>query len=710
MRFISIRHYSLIGLLPVFTASVHAAADTRAADTVLDDVQVTASAPQSNLNVGYQALTNSSAVKTDTPLIDLPQSLTVITPELIKDQNIRSVSEAVRYTPGVSVAQGEGNRDQIVIRGSSSTGDLFVDGVRDDVQYYRDMYNIERIDILKGPNAMVFGRGGSGGLVNRATKQADWSNHHEADVQFGSFDQYRLVGDFDQALNDSVAIRLTSLWDSSGSFRDGVDTRRWAINPTMTWKASDQTKITLGYEHFFDFRTADRGISSLAGRPVNTGINKFFGDPDRSYSQAEVDAYSLVVDHDFGDGVTIRNRTRYASYDKSYQNIFPGAVNAAATQVAISAYNDATQRENFFNQTDLTFDLNTGPFKHHLLTGAEFGMQNTGNYRMSGFFSDVGANVSSVNVALSNPLYKAPINFRHIASDANNVGQATIFAGYLQDQMQITSQLQAVFGVRYDRFEMDFRNNNNADRFIRYDDLVSPRGGLIYKPFGENFSMYANYSVAYVPRAGDQLGSLTVTNATLKPEEYHNYELGAKWDITPGFSTTLAFFQLDRLNALATDPNNAALSFLVDGQRTQGIEWGWSGDLTERWHVMGGYAYQDAQITKTLSASAPAGAQVALVPEHSFSLWNRFDVTKEFGVGLGTLYRSKIYTSNDNRVMLPSYVRFDAAAYYKISKNIELQLNVENLLDKTYYATAHNNTNISPGSPIAVTGGVRMQF
>lgn len=351
-------------------------------------------------------------------------------------------------------------------------------------------------------------------------------------------------------------------------------------------------------------------------------------------------------------------------------------MNATGDQVSISAYNHVTQRENFFNQTDLTFSLDTGPLKHKFLTGIEFGHQETDNFRNTGFFTDVGPNTTSVNVARANPRYDGNVTFQQSATDANNHGVAGIAAGYMQDQVELNKYWQAIFGVRYDRFEVDFRNNRNGQGFVSRDNLVSPRGGLIFKPFDDALSLYANYSIAYVPRAGEQLASLSLTNLALKPEEFRNYELGAKWDIRPNLSTTLAFYQLDRLNALATDPNNPAMSFLVNGQRTRGIELGLSGNITEAWRVIGGYAYQNGEITKSLSASALAGAKLAQVPEHTFSLWNRYDINAQWGVGLGSVYRSQMFAATDNAVTLPGFVRFDAAAYYKVSKNVQVQVNI----------------------------------
>ncbi|MEY3759800.1 MAG: hypothetical protein RIR39_1291 [Pseudomonadota bacterium] len=679
-------------------------------EIILKDVKVKAVRNKKpNIIKGYQAKTNATAIKTDTALIDLPQSITVIPQELIKDQNMQSIADTLRYVPGVGIAQGEGNRDTPIFRGNSSTSDMYVDGIRDDVQYFRDLYNIERVDVLKGPNAMIFGRGGSGGLINRATKQANWNTGREMNIQFGSFDKYRLTGDVDQAINDSFAVRLTSMWENSRSYRDGYNAGRWGVNPTASWRPNDNTKVTLGYEHYEDNRTADRGISSFNGRPVNTDASTFFGDPDRSSTGAKVDSFSAIIDHDFGGGVSVRNSSRYANYDKFYQNIFAGAVNTVGDKVAIAAYNDATQRENLFNQTDLTFSLYTGPFKHKFLTGAEFGRQETDNFRNTGYFTDIGTNATSANVSVANPRYNGAVAFRQSVTDANNQGVATTAAGYVQDQIELTQHWQAIVGVRYDRFYVDFQNKNNGQNITTANNLVSPRGGLLYKPF-DNFSLYTNYSIAYVPRAGEQLSSLTLSNQALEPEEFRNYEVGAKWDIVPDMSATLALYQLDRLNALATDPNNPALSFLVDGQRTRGIELGLNGNITDTWKVFGGYAYQNGEITKSISSSALAGATLAQVPEHSFSLWNRYDITQQWGVGLGSIYRGKIYAATDNKVILPDFLRFDAAVYYKATKNIQLQVNIENLFDKQYYASAHSNNNITPGSPIAVNGGITIKF
>lgn len=687
------------------TAASPEAADRNAVET-LDKVEVKA------LTKGYAADRSATATKTDTPLRDVPQSISVVTQDLIRDQAMLNMGDVVRYIPGFGMAQGEGNRDAPILRGSASTSDFFVDGMRDDVQYFRDLYNVERVEGLKGPNAMIFGRGGSGGLINRVTKQADWNDVGEVSLMLGSWSNRRATADFGQAISDGVAFRVTGMYENSDSYRDGVSVERYGVNPTFAFRAGDNTRIVLGYEHFKDDRTADRGIPSLGGRPLETDPSTFFGNPDLSPTWARVNAFSALIEHDFGNGALLRNRTRYADYDKFYQNVFPGAVNAANSTVSISAYSNLTTRENLINQTDLTFSVDTGGITHKFLTGVELARQDTDNFRATGYFpaaTSGGAERTSVSVPLSNPRTFLPIVFRQSATDANNTGEAKTAAIYVQDQIEFSPQWQAIVGVRYDNFKVDFHNNRNNSDIDSSDGLVSPRAGLIYKP-AEPVSIYASYSIAYVPRAGEQLASLSPTNAAFDPEKFKNVEIGAKWDFTPALSATAAVYRLDRNNVVAPDPTNPTQSILVKGQRVKGVELGLSGQLTDNWRIIGGYAWQDGEVLQTQSATVRAGATLAQVPANSFSLWNRYDFSPRWGAGLGALYRSPIYSSTDNLVELPGFTRFDGAVFFRVSENIDTQLNIENLLDRKYYASAHNNNNITPGSPRAFRFSLNARF
>ncbi len=653
---------------------------------------------------GYQVPAISTGTKTVTPLRDVPQSVTVVTRQLIQDQLMTSMGDVVRYVPGITQHQGENNRDQLIIRGNSTSADFFVDGVRDDVQYYRDLYNLDRVEALKGPNAMIFGRGGGGGVINQVTKEAGFSALREVDLQGGSYDNKRATVDLDQPLNDKFAFRLNGLYENSGSFRDNVDLRRSGVAPSLTYMDGDSTKVTVGYEHLQDNRVADRGITSFQGRPVDVDVSTYYGNPDVSHVRANVDLASAVVEHRFGE-LTFRNRTLFGDYDRGYQNFVPGAVTPDKSQVTLTAYNNATQRENLFNQTDLTYALNTGNVHHTLLAGAELGRQLTDNFRNTGFFNNT---TTSILVPYNDPMIETPVTFRQSATDADNHLRTLVSALYAQDQIELSSHLQLVAGLRFDRFDLDYHDNRSGLDLSRVDDLVSPRAGVIVKPVAE-LSLYGTYSVSFLPSSGDQFSSLTTITDQLKPEKFENYEVGAKWDPFHNLSLTTAVYQLDRTNTRSTDPNDPTRIVQTGSQRTKGLEVGVNGQVTPQWSIAGGYAYQDAYVTSATTA-ARAGAIVAEVPRNTVSLWNNYQFLPKMGAALGLIYRSAMFAAIDDTVTLPGYLRTDLAAYFTLSGDLRLQVNFENVFNKKYYVDADSNTNISPGSPRAVRVGLTAKF
>lgn len=655
----------------------------------------------------YRVTRSKVATKTDTPLRNVPQSVSVVTDEQIRDQSMQSMADVVRYVPGVQMAQGEGHRDAPILRGNTSTADFFVDGMRDDVQYLRDLYNVERVEVLKGPSGMIFGRGGSGGLINRVTKQANWIDSGELGLTYGSWEKRRMTGDFNRAVNDQVAVRVTALFEDSNSFRDHNELERWAINPTASFRLSDATLVEVGYEHFEDDRTVDRGVPSFMGKPLNVKESTFFGSPDDSYSEAVVDALNLRLTHEFANGATLVNQTRYADYEKFYQSVFPsGAYNAATNRVAIAAYNNATDRQNLINQTDLTFSGQALGVGHTVLVGAELARQVTENYRETGYFTAVGPNVTSVTVSPFESVYAGPVTFRQNGTDADNRSVAKTVGVYLQDQIELHEQWELVLGLRYDNFRNDLDNKRNGQKLDSSDDLWSPRAGLIYKPL-DNLSAYVSYSESYVPRAGEQLASLTLSTRSLEAEKFTNREVGVKWDVSDRLEATAALYRLDRTNVAVTDPANSARSILVDGQRVDGLELSVAGRITDAWQIVGGYAHQKSE---SRTPGATNGNQLAQVPRNSFSLWNRYDFDQQWGAGLGLIYQTDVYAAVDNAVEMPSFTRVDAAVYYQASPQLRLQLNVENLLDKEYYASAHNNNNLMPGSPRALGLSANLSF
>jgi catecholate siderophore receptor len=674
-----------------------AVAPTQAAE--LPPVSIQAS----ELARGYRARRADAALRTDTPLIEVPQSVTVLPKALLDDQSPRSMAEALRWVPGVGAAQGEGNRDTPVFRGTSSTADFLFDGMRDDVQYYRDVYNVERVEVLKGPNAMLQGRGSVGGLINRVGKEPTWRTHRELSLQVGSWAQRRATLDWDQRLGDALAVRLNAMAEASHSWRDGFWMRRSGINPVIAARLSRDTRLTLGFEHFQDDRLDDRGIPSWQGRPLPTGRGSFFGNPDESVSRIHMDAFTASLEHDLGEGRSLSNRLRYAYHDKFFRNVFAGSVRQGVQgvqglEVALSGHDSQTRRRNLFNQTDLVLPVRWGGWQHLLMTGVELGLQDGDNWRQTGFFS---AGITQRWVPVSDPSWRGNMSFRKMPNDPDSQQRSESVAVYLQDQIRWSPQWQAVLGLRHDWLDTRVLDRRIGRELGSVDRLWSPRVGMIYQPV-PTVSLYVNHSIGYLPRAGEQLISLNLNNQALQPEKYVNLELGAKWAVHEGLEATVAAYRSTRRNVAVADPVQANLFRLVDGQRVSGFELGLSGALMPGWQVSGGYAYQDARVLSNLSSMAVAGARLPHVPRHSVSLWNRFTLTPQWAMGVGVSHRGKVFTSTDNTVTLPEYVQLDAALYYQPRPHLRWQLNADNLLDQRYYAFAHSNNNISPGMPRAL--------
>ncbi len=648
--------------------------------------------------VGYVATRSTTATKTDTPLVNVPQSVSVVTQQQIKDQSMKSMGDVLRYVPGVTPGQGEGNRDQVTIRGQNTTADFFTDGLRDDVQYFRDFYNIDRVEVLKGPNAMIFGRGGGGGVVNRVTKKAEFEDFAEGTVTFGSFDEKRATVDVNGVISPWAALRINGVYEDANSYRDHVGLERYGINPTLHLKPADRTHVWLSYEHFEDRRTADRGIPSFAGRPAPTPNYTFFGNPDASYSDADINVGTAIVEHVTDFGLKIRNTTLLGNYDKFYQNVYAnGPLVVPAGTVAIAAYNNLTDRTNLFNQTDLTYKFGHDLVRHTFLVGTEFSRQWTDNYRETGRFNTSGG-PTSINVPFSSPTVYNPVFFANNGgSDANNSAVTDVAAVYAQDQIEITRYFDLIAGVRFDRFDMSFDNFNTHTSFSRTDNLVSPRVGVVLKPT-EEMSFYGSYSVSYLPSSGDQFSSLSPTTQNFEPEKFTNYEVGFKWDIYPALAFTAAAYHLNRENSPAPNPNNTSQTILIGESETKGIEVGLNGYVTDQWQVSAGYAHQWSEI---LTPGTTKGNELAMVPSDTVSVWNKYMVTRDWGAGVGVIHRTDMFAAVDNAVTLPGYTRVDAALYWNVNEHLAAQLNVENLFDTEYYVTAHNNNNITPGSPQA---------
>ena len=655
---------------------------------------------------GYLATNTVTATKTDTPLMNIPQTINVVTRDQLDDQAHHSLADILRYVPGTTVGQGEGNRDQITLRGQNTTADFFLDGVRDDVQYYRGLYNIERVEILKGPYALIFGRGGGGGIINRVQKSPLSDDIiYAGQASINSFGAYDISADVNAPLSDVAAVRINAVYENLDSHRDFVGGERYAWNPYVAFKLNDAWKLGLSYEYVHDNRTTDRGIPSIAtaagqpNRPIAGYRDQFFGVPDVNYTQLQAHIAKLRLDGALASNVSFSGTILYGDYDKIYLNVYPnGAATAQNGTVALAAYSDPTQRENFIAQANLVWDVETGALTHKILVGSEYGDQKSANRRFNG-------TLSTPTISLANPLFPT-VNFNALSRDT--VSDVKFFSTYVQDQISFGEHIDVVAGLRYDNFDIEGIDLLPAvDRpFARKDEKVSPRLGLIFKP-QENISLYGSYSQSFLPRSGDQFLALTVTQQNLAPEKFTNYELGAKWDVRPNLNMTLSVFQLERSNATTPDPSDPVASINVGTTRTQGAELSVTGNVTSSWQVHGGYSYQDAVLAGNDSV------RLGQVPRHQASLWNRYDLSDQFAAGLGIIHQSSQFAAIrtvSNTTKLPAFTRLDAALYYDLSDALQLQLNIENLLNTDYFSDAHNNNNISTGAPLNARVTIRAKF
>jgi catecholate siderophore receptor len=462
-------------------------------------------------------------------------------------------------------------------------------------------------------------------------------------------------------------------------------------------------------EYFNDKRTSDRGIPSvdngLKSYPYSTSRSTFFGNASQSPNEAIVKNGYAIIDHNFGNGVSVKNHTRFSDYDKYYQNVYANS-QVSNGLVTIDGYYDNTQRQNFFNQTDLTYNFKTGSVSHKLLTGLEIGLQENQNYRIVNSGSDPTPLASNPYALLNWQSTKS----RNTATDIYNQ------AIYFQDQIYLNEQFQIIAGLRYDKFKTKFNDSvAPANSATINDQFISPRVGLVYKPI-EPVSLYTNYSLSYLPRTGEQLTSLTSSIKSFDPEKFTNIEAGIKYDLLQSFSISSAIYRLERSKMAITDPSNSSNIIIVDGQITKGFELGLAGKLFDSYSMYGGYTYQDAEITKNQGTGPTqilSGATLGHVPKHTFSLWNKYEINETWSAALGVVSRSDMYASTPTTttaVNLPGYTRLDAAIYANINKQTKLQLNIENILDKTYYQSAHNNNNIMYGYPLTARATVTYTF
>ena len=650
----------------------------------------------------YLSVNQSNSIKSPTPILDVPQSLSIMTAEEITARGITSVGQIIDYTPGVNTSQGEGHRDAVVFRGVRSTADFYIDGNRDDIQYYRALYNVEQVEILRGPNALLFGRGGTGGILNRVSKKATIDQQFvNYNVSANTFGAYNLQLDTNIDTGEDSAVRINAMYESLDNHRDFFYGDRYGFNPTARFQLSDDTILDLSYEYIDHERFIDRGIPTGAnGEPIEAFENIVFGDPENNYQTLDADVFRANIQHNFSDNLKGNFNAFYGNYDKVYANFYAADFAPETNVVTLDGYIDETERENLILSANLVGEFATGSIEHTVIFGGEFINTESDQNRLNPVFDSNGDDQEAF-------LVNRPLDFRGLTgTNAAGTTVTTAFSAlnddtrvdldvysfYVQDEIALSENFDLVLGARFDSFDIEVfdARPDVLDTRNRTDEEVSPRAGLVYKP-QENISIYASYSESFLPRSGEQYANINGDADSLDPDTFTNQEIGVKWDFADSMSFTAAIFENEQ-TSLDNDPNDPEGFIEVDSD-VSGFELQLQGYITDKWFVTANYSNLDGE-----NAS---GIELRELPENTMSVWTTYQVSDVLGFGVGATYQDEsfVVTATDSPV-LPSYTRVDASAYYELNNGMRLQLNVENLTDTLYFPNAHSRHQATVGAPI----------
>ena len=645
-------------------------------------------------NVLFKDQVNS--MKPPAPILNVPQTVTIITDEDILDQGFRAIADVVRYVPGVVTTQGEGHRDALVIRGVRTTADFYQDGIRDDVQYYRSLYNVDQLEVLKGPNALLFGRGGTGGLINRVSKKALIGETFTGlNVGLDSFGAGDFAVDGNLEVNDSVAFRLNAHSDSLANHRDQYDGQRFGINPTMTFAVDSATMMGLSFEYLDHERYIDRGIPTANGAPVDALNGITYGtDGNIHTTEASILRGSLV--HNYSDSGKINLTVAANDFNKMYQNLYVNGFDG--TNVELKGYNDVTLRET----TTISFS-NVNEFDRGTLTvGLDILDTENQNTRFNSYFD----NQNSASSGVANSFLATNTSFQ-IDKDGNRTAldytsdiktkadtDLEVTSLYLSGNIDLSDQWIMVLGARYEQVDTSIKKYTVASgrsalttgsaTTSRDDSNVSPRLGVIYKP-QNNMSLYLSYSESFIPKSGEQYKSWG-SNAAFDPDVYENTELGFKYDMESGISLAVSYFDQQTVKGQEDGVGGSE----VIGMEIDGFEIGIAGQINEQNSINFGLTSVDA------TASAGTG-KVKEVPELTWSLWYTHQANDLFGLSFGAIYQDEQIIKSEGGPLLPDFTRIDMAMTLTPTETDTVRINIENLGDETYYPHSHSTHQVSVG-------------
>ena len=674
--------------------------------SVATSVEVTAEAPQMVTSAKYPEL-----------LSDTPQTINVVGQQVMLEQGVNTLRDALRNVAGISLAAGEGGAqgDNLTIRGFTARNDIFLDGMRDFGSYYRDPFNYQSIDVLQGPTSTTFGRGSTGGVVNQESKTPEAASFISGTLQLGSDMTKRITADINEPIGHGAAFRLNIMGhDSNVAERDIAENRRFGVAPSLAFGLGTTTRLTLSYDHQQADDTPDYGIPWLFNAPAPVDRTNYYGFEHGNYLRTNVDIATAKVEHDFSSSFSLRNQARYGHYERNAQITEARVagtptldtpledINVTRNQIAVSSL------ETFLDdQLDATVRFKTGLAEHTLVAGVEGGRETSSPTR----FGWTGVPGTS----LLDPDEQQPFAGT-VAATSDVHALAISFGAYVVDNVKLGRKWEVMGGVRWDRFDTDYTQSvAPSAAFNRVDQQPSYRAAIVYKP--KNFgSVYFDYGTSFNPSAESL--SLSANNANLPPEKNKTFEAGTKWDFpSKRLSLEAAVFRTEKMNAREPDPDNPLLNVLAGTQRVTGAQLSITGRITDRWQMLSSYAYLDGILASSNFYPQYVGFQLANVPRNTFNLWTTYQLPQRFTVGAGSQFvdsRTASVTAPIDPTTglvkrVPGYWVFNAMASRPITEHLSLQLNLYNLANRYYFDEPHPG-HIVPGAGFTALVGMNFKF
>lgn len=664
---------------------------------------------------GDYKVDRSASAKRPAPLVDTPQSITVIPRAVIQEQNATTLRDVLRNSPGITFAAGEGGNqgEQLRIRGFAASTDLFLDGMRDfAVLNNRDPFNIEQVEVVKGASSVYSGRGATGGSIGQFSKTPNLKKSLEGAATVGTNGMRRVTADANLPLAEyglnGAALRLNAMAHTSdGSGRDEVENKRWGFAPSLALGLNGPTRVTLSYLHEKHNNVPDYGLPTLNQVVAPVSYSNWYGIKGVDVEDQKRDIGTLLVEHDLNDSVTLRNQTRVSKSERLVLVSRPRFATTVTsftptTSVTRSYTGNDSENTQYINQTDATIKFKTGSLEHTVVAGMELSRE---DYRRRTV--EAAGTIPTTRLHAPTPDVSG-VYRRYTGARVEATGDTLAFYGF--DTVKLSEQWEASVGLRWDRFSADTNSVTAAGvatPFSRTDTLTSWNAALVYKP-AKNGSVYVAASTSYNPSAESMTAALTSTTAATEPQKNVTYEIGTKWDLFgEKLGLTAALFRTDKTNVRDTD--SSGNSVILGGERrAQGLELGATGKLTDQWSVFAGYTYIDSEVTKALQY---VGNQLANTARHSASLWTTYETPWELKIGGGVQYVGARYMTDANIGKMGAYTVFDAMASYPVTEHVEVQLNGYNLFDKQYLDKAHGGGgHVIPGAGRTVLLSTNFKF